>query len=51
MWGTCMLDVFRQSEAREVRDALETLLGPESGSAWSNGGVYGFWEPDTREPL
>jgi hypothetical protein len=51
MFGTLILDVFAASEAREVRDALEELLGPRSASAWSSGGVYVFWDPDTREPL
>jgi hypothetical protein len=51
MWGTYLLDIYKQAEASEMRDALESLLGPESGSAWSTGGVYLFWRPDTREPL
>lgn len=33
-----------------MRDALEELLGPASGS-WSSGGVYVFWNPATRVPL
>jgi hypothetical protein len=51
MWGTFLLDVYRQGEAADVRDALERILGPDSGSGWATGGVYVFWNPDTREPL
>jgi hypothetical protein len=51
MWGTYILDAFGPAEAGEVRDALEELLGPRSGSAWRGGGVYVFWEPLNREPL
>jgi hypothetical protein len=51
MWGTYLLDVYTRSDARALCDALETLLGPDSGSSWSTGGVYVFWRPDTREPL
>jgi hypothetical protein len=51
MWGTFILDSFRRKEAAELRDALEELLGPISGSAWSSGGVYVLWNPETREPL
>lgn len=51
VWGSFILDVFTRPEAGEVRDALEDLLGPESFSAWSTGGVYVFWDPETREPL
>ncbi|HEU4463179.1 MAG TPA: hypothetical protein VFR75_11360 [Solirubrobacterales bacterium] len=51
MWGTFLLDAFRETEVEEVRDALEELLGPASGSAWSSGGVYVFWDPATRKPL
>src|SRR4051812_21464916 len=51
MWGTFMLDVFSQGDAAEMRDALEALLAPGSGSAFASGGVYVFWHPLTREPL
>ena len=51
MWGTYFLDIYRQSHAREMRAALEELLGPDSGSGFSSGGVYVFWRPDTRQPL
>jgi len=50
MWGTFMLDVYRQQDAPEVRDALERILGPEEASGWATGGVYVFWNPETREP-
>lgn len=51
MWGTFLLDAFPRKEASEMRDALEELLGPASGSTWSSGGVYVFWNPATRVPL
>jgi hypothetical protein len=51
VWGTFLLEVYRQQHARDVRDAMERVLGPESASSWSTGGVYVFWNPDTREPL
>jgi hypothetical protein len=51
MWGTVLLDVYRRQDAQELRDGLERLLGPESGSAWATGGVYVFWNPETRDPL
>src|ERR1700722_2508455 len=51
MWGTFILDMYRREEVAEMRDALEELLGPESGSGWSTGGVYVFWNPTNREPL
>jgi hypothetical protein len=46
-----MLDIYRQGDASDLRDALEELLGPESASGWSTGGVYLFWHPVTRKPL
>ena len=49
MWGTFMLDVFREEHVPDVRAALETLLGPDAGTAWSTGGVYVVWNPETRE--
>jgi hypothetical protein len=51
MWGTFILDVFQRSDAQAVRDALEELVGPRSGSSWATNGVYVFWRPDGREPL
>lgn len=51
MWGTFLLDVYRQQDASNLRDALEQVLGPDSGSSWATGGVYVFWNPDTRDPL
>jgi len=51
VWGTVLLDVYRQEHAQHVREALERLLGPDSGSAWATGGVYVFWNPETRDPL
>lgn len=51
MWGTFILDIYRREEAADLRNALEDLLGPESGSAWSTGGVYLFWDPVNRKPL
>lgn len=51
MWGTFLLDVYRRGDAKNLRDALETVLGPESGSSWATGGVYLFWNPETRDPL
>ena len=51
MWGTFLLDVYRRQDAGDVRDALEQVLGPDSGSGWATGGVYVFWNPDTRAPL
>lgn len=51
MWGTFFLEVYRRQHARDVRDAMERVLGLESASSWSTGGVYVFWNPDTREPL
>jgi hypothetical protein len=51
MWGTFMLEAYRREDAREVHHALEEVLGPDSGSAWASGGVYVFWNFETREPL
>jgi hypothetical protein len=50
MWGTFMLDAYRREEAPEMRSALERLLGPASGNAWSTAGIYIFWEFETRIP-
>ncbi len=51
MWGTYITERFGLEEAEAVRDSLDSLLGPDSGSGWSTGGVYVFWQPSSREPL
>ncbi len=51
MWGTFLLEVYRRQHAHDVRDATVRVLGLESASSRSTGGVYVFWNPDTREPL
>jgi hypothetical protein len=50
MWGSFMLDAYHREDASDVRAALESVLGPESATGWSSGGVYVFWNPETREP-
>ena len=45
MWGTFLLEVYRQQHARDVRDAMERVRGPEPASSWSTGAVYVFWNP------
>jgi hypothetical protein len=46
-----ILDAYRQEDASRLRQALEVMFGPRSGTCWASGGVYVFWRPDTREPL
>jgi hypothetical protein len=47
VWGTHTLDVYRESDVREMRDALEALLGPTAPTDWASAGVYVFWHPVT----
>lgn len=51
VWGTFILDAYRDSERREVYEALEELFGPTSGTSWSTAGVYVYWDYETREVL
>lgn len=51
MWGTILQDAYRKEDAASLRDALEELIGPNSGSGFATSGVYVFWNFETREPL
>lgn len=50
MLCTVIWDAYRDSERREVLEAVQGLLPPDSPD-WSLQGVYAYWDPDTRELL
>ena len=51
VWGTIIIDAYRDDERREVYDALESLFGPTSGTSWSTAGIYVYWDFTSREIL
>ena len=50
MLCTVIWDVYGNDERREIWEATRRLL-PEHSRDWSRKGVYGYWDPDTRELL
>lgn len=50
MLCTVIWDIYCADERAQVWDALQSLL-PEDSPSWSQKGVYGYWDPDTRELL
>ena len=42
---------FKQKNVHELRDALEYLIGPQSGSVWSTGGVCSLLAPRDARTL
>lgn len=51
MLSTVIRDAYRESEAKDVADAVEDLCSPEDSYGWASAGVYCFWAVDTRQPL
>jgi hypothetical protein len=50
MLCTVIWDIYCIDERAQVWEALQSLL-PEDSPDWSRKGVYGYWDPDTREML
>jgi hypothetical protein len=51
VWGTFIIEAYRDDERREVYQALETLFGPESGGSWATAGIYIYWDFESRNAL
>lgn len=51
MYGTIIRDTYRESDASDVRDALEELCSPKDRMGWASNGVYCFWDVRTFEVL
>lgn len=50
MLCTVIWDIYRSGERAQVWEALRSLL-PEDSPDWSRKGVYGYWDPQSRELL
>jgi hypothetical protein len=51
MWGTIVLDAYRWEQRRAMRDALEDIASPRDMYGFASGGIYCFWDVDTRDVL
>jgi len=51
MFGTIIVDAYRESEARDIASALDELCNPSDNWGWSSAGVYCFWKYADREVL
>lgn len=49
MWGTIILDAYRDVERGEVAAALDELCEPMSSYGFASGGIYYcYWDVETR---
>jgi hypothetical protein len=51
MFGTFILDAYRSDERRAVADALEGIASARDRYGFASGGIYCFWELETRDVL
>lgn len=51
MFGTVIIDAYRQDETSEIVDALEDLCSPTDSYGWASSGIYCFWDYYIEEVL
>ena len=51
VWGTILIDIYRQAETSDLHAALEDLCSPFDNWDFSSAGVYCYWHPRDRESL
>ena len=51
MFGTVIIDAYRQSETAELADAIEDICSPNDSYGWASAGIYCFWDYYIEEVL
>jgi hypothetical protein len=51
MWGTFVLDAYGWEQRRAMQEALEEIASPRDTYGFASGGIYCFWDVNTREVL
>lgn len=49
MLSTVILDAYTFDRAKEVAEAIDAVCPPEGGGPFGPGGLYAFWDPESRE--
>lgn len=49
--ATLVRDIYRTTERRELRDAVDDLASPNDTYGWASVGIYVFFDPDSRDVL
>ena len=44
MFGTVIIDAYRQNEVYEMADAIDDLCSPNDNYGWASAGIYCFWD-------
>ena len=51
MFGTVIMDAYRQSETEELAVAIDDLCNPNDSYGWASAGIYCFWDYYAEEVL
>jgi len=51
MFGTVIVDAYRQSEIGEMAAAIEDICSPNDSYGWASAGIYCFWDYCMEEIL
>lgn len=44
MFGTVIIDAYRQNEVYEMAEAIDDLCSPNDNYGWASAGIYCFWD-------
>ena len=51
MFGTVIIDAYRENEKQQMADAIDDLCCPNDNYGWASAGIYCFWDYYTHEVL
>lgn len=51
MFGTVIIDAYREKEKQQMADAIDDLCCPNDNYGWASAGIYCFWDYYTHEVL
>lgn len=49
MFGTIIIDAYKENEVRDIVNALDDLCSPKDSYGWASAGIYCFWDYYTKE--
>lgn len=49
MFGTIIMDAYKENEKEEIANALDDLCCPTDTYGWASAGIYCFWDYYTKE--
>lgn len=51
MFGTVIIDAYKEDEKEQIANAIDDLCSPSDTYGWASAGIYCFWDYYTKEVL